>query len=193
MAGVRQFNEEEALERAMDVFWRQGFGATTMGDLAEATGVLRGSLYNAYGDKETLFLQVFARYQARFMEAARQALDKPTAERSLRDFFDFTIKSMTEGEPTRGCLTTKTATDETATSQPIKQALQGLLDGLEKLVAERLSRPDARSRLAVAPAEAARLVVTLTRGTVVMERVYGDAASLKSTANALVRMLLPKA
>ena len=47
MAGVRQFNEDDAFAHALDVFWRKGFRATSMLDLAEATGVQRGSLYNA--------------------------------------------------------------------------------------------------------------------------------------------------
>jgi AcrR family transcriptional regulator len=55
MAGTKQFNEEEALDRALDLFWRRGFGPTSMQDLAQATGVIRGSLYHAYGDKQAIF------------------------------------------------------------------------------------------------------------------------------------------
>jgi TetR/AcrR family transcriptional regulator, transcriptional repressor for nem operon len=59
MSGRRQFNEQQTLERALDVFWTKGYGATSMNDLAAATGVQRGSLYNAYDGKETLFLRVY--------------------------------------------------------------------------------------------------------------------------------------
>ena len=52
MAGVRQFDEQEVIAVALDVFWRKGLHDATMQDLAAATGVQRGSLYNAYGDKE---------------------------------------------------------------------------------------------------------------------------------------------
>jgi AcrR family transcriptional regulator len=190
MVGIRQFNEDQTLDLAMELFWRQGFGATSMPQLSEATGVLRGSLYNAYGDKQALFLEVFARYQTRFLAAARQALEEPNLERALKDFFAYTIASMTQGNPSRGCLTTKTAIDETASSEPIRQALRDLLDGLEALLMERFAMDQASQRLALEPTAAARLVITLTRGIVVIERLYKDGERLKEIANSLVEVLL---
>jgi len=190
MAGVRQFDEDDALDRVLAVFWRKGYGATSMQDLAEATGVLRGSLYNAYGGKESMFLAVFDRYKARYLASASKALDKPDIETALRDFFAFSIRSMTTGKPSRGCLTTKTATDESADSAEIHAALEGLLDGLERLLQQRFERDDARDRLRLSPAEAAQLVVTMTRGIVVMERIHGDAAKLRASASALIKLLL---
>ncbi len=71
MAGVRQFDEAAAMEAALSLFWRQGLAATSMPDLAGATGVQRGSLYNAYGDKEAIFLRAFDLYAERFLAAAR--------------------------------------------------------------------------------------------------------------------------
>ncbi|MGY2258970.1 TetR/AcrR family transcriptional regulator [Pseudomonas sp. SDO55104_S430] len=189
MAGVRQFNEEQTLDLAMELFWRQGFGATSMPQLAEATGVLRGSLYNAYGDKQALFLEVFARYKARFLDAVRQALDEPQLDLALKAFFAYTIASMTLGTPPRGCLTTKTAIDEAANSEPIREALRGLLDGLEALLVERFSTEEARERLTLDPVAAARLVVSQTRGIVVIERLYQDAQRLQDIADSLVAVL----
>ena len=193
MAGVRQFDAEQTIERALDVFWRKGLAATSMQDLAEATGVLRGSLYNAYKDKESLFLAAYGRYGQRVLEEAREVLDKASSpERALRNFFEYTIRSMTTGSPTRGCLTTKTVTEETGRGELVHAALKSFLDDFERVVKDRLSREDAASRLALAPADAARLVATLTRGIVVMERVYQDPAPLRKTADSLVRALFPK-
>lgn len=190
MVGIRQFNEDQTLDLAMEVFWRQGFGATSMPQLAEATGVLRGSLYNAYGDKQALFLEVFARYQARFLEAARQALSVPDLAQALKFFFAYTIGSMTQGTPPRGCLTTKTAIDETANSEPIRQALRNLLDSLEALLIERFDCAEAEQSLAMDAIAAARLVITLTRGIVVIERLYQDPQRLQDIADSLVDILL---
>ncbi|MFJ9030418.1 TetR/AcrR family transcriptional regulator [Streptomyces sp. NPDC102274] len=191
MAGQRQFDEKQTLHRALEVFWTKGYGATSMQDIATATGVLRGSLYNAYRDKETLFLCVFEGYRDDFLSEAAEMLAHLDVDRALGDLFDFTITSMTEGIPPRGCLTTKTATDTKAEGPRIETALRGLLDALEKLVRERLSKEDARLRLTVSPAEAARVLVTMTRGNVVMESVYHDAERLRATARSLVRALLP--
>ncbi|SCL51043.1 TetR/AcrR family transcriptional regulator [Micromonospora chersina] len=193
MAGQRQFDERRTLERAREVFWLKGYGATSMQDIAAATGVLRGSLYNAYHDKETLFLRVFEDYAEQFLADAAQALSRPTIDDALRDFFDFTITSMTTGVPTRGCLTTKTAIDIRADGERIRTALRDLLDKMEQLLHQRLSTNEARSRLAIPPAEAARLLITLTRGIVVMERVYQDPERLRATATSLIDALLPPA
>ncbi|MGW9025382.1 TetR/AcrR family transcriptional regulator [Streptomyces sp. NPDC055722] len=190
MAGRRQFDEQHTLGRILDVFWHQGYGATSMQDLATATGVQRGSLYNAYQDKESLFLRVFEDYADAFIADASTALDQPDVRRALEDFFDFTINSMTRGTPPRGCLSTKTATDTQADAEPIRAAIRRMLDRLEDTMAERLSRLDAAGRLTVPPAEAARVLITMTRGTVVMERVYQDPERLRATARSMIAMLL---
>lgn len=190
MVGIRQFNEDRTLDLAMEVFWRQGFGATSMPQLAGSTGVLRGSLYNAYGDKQALFLKVFARYQARFLEAASKALTDPDLAQALKAFFAYTIASMTQGTPPRGCLTTKTAIDETANSEPIRQALRDLLDSLEALLVERFASAEEQT-LAMEVTAAARLVITLTRGIVIIERLYQDPQRLQDIADSLVDILLP--
>ena len=196
MAGTKQFDEDEVLNRAMLLFWRRGYGATSMQDIAQATGVLRGSLYHAYGDKQALFLKIFARYQAAFLANVRAALDAPAAEEALRRYLAFSIETVTavaEDDVTRGCLTTKTATDETAMDAAIRGALRGLLDGVRGLLEERLSRPDAAGRLALPPAAAARFIVTATRGLVVVERVYGTDARLQAVADDLLHLLFPPA
>lgn len=191
MAGVRQFDESEMLAEALGVFRRKGLRATTMQDIAAATGVLRGSLYNAYGGKEEIFLLAFDSYVERFLAGMRQALDStPDPERGLRAMFDAAIASMTSGSPARGCLSTRTATEATLDDPRLQARLRGMLDELRRVVLAALSTEMARARLAVTPAEAADLVITFTRGLAVMERVYQDAAQLERIAAALVRALV---
>jgi len=188
MVGVRQFDEDAALDAVLGVFWQQGYGPTTMQDLAEASGVLRGSLYNAYGSKEALFLRAYARYTERYLAAVDAELAQPDVEQALRGFFNYLIDSMRKER--RGCMTTKAAVDEQAGAKPIRRAVRELLAALEARLLVRLSQRDARSRLSIAPEAAAQLLVTLTRGIVVMERVHGDVASLRATAEAALAALL---
>ncbi|AWS46105.1 TetR/AcrR family transcriptional regulator [Streptosporangium sp. 'caverna'] len=193
MVGQRQFDEKHALDRVREVFWLKGYGATSMQDLAAASGVQRGSLYNAYHDKETLFLRAFEGYADQFLAEAAEVLADQTVDQALSGFFDVTIASMTSGIPTRGCLTTKTAIDTRAEGERIRAALGDLLDNLERLLRERLSTEEARPRLTIPPAEAARVLVTMTRGIVVMERVYQDPERLRATAASLITALLAPA
>ncbi|MCA7082713.1 TetR/AcrR family transcriptional regulator; helix-turn-helix transcriptional regulator [Cupriavidus sp. DB3] len=190
MAGVRQFDESLALDKALALFWQKGYAATSMQELAEATGVQRGSLYNAYGDKETLFLRVFDVYRERFVSQMREALDKPRLRDALRSFFGCVIASMTTGMPTRGCLSTKTAVGTEDLDGPLRTALKALLDDIEQVLVERLSREGEPSQLALPPRQAARLIVTFTRGLVVVERVYQDEKRLRAAADNLVAVLL---
>jgi hypothetical protein len=125
----------------------------------------------------------------------RAALAAPTAEEALRRYLRFAIDTVTavdDEEVTRGCLTTKTATDETAMGDAIRAALRGLLDDVQGLLADRLAQPDAAG-LALPPAAAARLITTTTRGMVVLERVYRDVAQLEAVADDLLRLMFPRA
>jgi TetR/AcrR family transcriptional regulator, transcriptional repressor for nem operon len=191
MAGVRQFDEEAMLEQALELFWQKGFANTTMQDLAAATGVQRGSLYNAYGNKDTLFLKVFERYRLAFLEQMRDALAPPNLRDALRSFFDFVISSMTTGIPTRGCLSTKTALGSEVLDPSLQSALRLLLDDIEAALVERLSVDS--EGLPVHVRQAARLIVTFTRGLVVIERVYAEEKRMRASADALVKLLLPSA
>ena len=190
MAGVRQFDEEQALEKALELFWLKGYSATSMQDLAEVTGIQRGSLYNAYQNKETLFLRVFDVYRNRYVGQMREALDKPGLRASLRSFFTYAITSMTTGEPTRGCLSTKTALGTEDLDGAVREALKDLLDDIEQALYERLSRPDHEGQLMLPSRQAASLIVTFTRGIVVIERVYQDEKRLRSMADMLITLLL---
>jgi TetR/AcrR family transcriptional regulator, transcriptional repressor for nem operon len=190
MAGVRQFDEREALSLALEVFRTQGFRSTSMMDLAAGTGVQRGSLYHAYGSKEEIFLRAFAGYAEQFLAGVARALDRPDKRTALLSFFDFSIRAITADVPSRGCLSTRTAIDASATSPRVETAVRELLDHLEGLVYERLAATEEGVSLTVDPRAAARLVVTTTRGLAVMEFAGFDRAQLGDIATTLTDSLL---
>jgi AcrR family transcriptional regulator len=192
LVGVKQFDEAKALADALEVFWRQGVAATSMLDLAHATGIQRGSLYNAYGDKEAIFLRAFDLYAERFLESVRRSLNADNPEAALAGFFEAAIANMTAGSPSRGCLTTKTANDGSAASPKVRQKLRCLLDTLTVTIERAMSRKNIRDGLTLTPQETAKIVVAFTRGLAVMERVYGRRDNLTETAAALVKSLVHK-
>lgn len=189
MAGTRQFNEQEMLDKALKLFWAKGYSDTTMKDIAEETGVQRGSLYNAYGDKDVIFLRVFSLYRAKYVEQMLATLQAPTLRGALESFFDFAINSMTTGTPTRGCLSTKTIVGTEAPDEAIKAQVKALLDDIETALSERISRADEQDNLALDPIAAAQLIVTLTRGLVVIERTFQDKQRLQNVAHSLLSTL----
>jgi TetR/AcrR family transcriptional regulator, transcriptional repressor for nem operon len=181
MVGARQFDEQEVIAIALEVFWRKGLHDATMLDLAEATGVQRGSLYNAYGDKETIFLRAFDQYARQFLETAEHALSRgDDAGARLQNFLDVVIVNMTGGSPPRGCLTTRTALDAAMSSPEVRQRVQHLLRRLEQLVANAIG--SSGKRTAADASRLARVVVTFTRGLAVMERAGYGRKQLKEAA-----------
>ena len=80
MARPRSFDEGEVLRAARDHFWFTGYAAARVDDIAAATGLGKGSLYGAFGDKHQLFLRTFDEHCAALVEAVRRALDGPDAE-----------------------------------------------------------------------------------------------------------------
>ena len=83
MAGVKQFDRDDLLDHAMTVFWRNGYQATSIQDLVEATGVNRGSLYATFGDKRGLFLAVIEHYSDRFGKPVMAELNDPDPRRAI--------------------------------------------------------------------------------------------------------------
>src|ERR671918_521967 len=79
----REFDLDEALERAMEVFWRQGYEGTSLGELTAAMGINRPSLYAAFGNKEALFRKALDRYVDERMAFIRAAIEEPTARRAV--------------------------------------------------------------------------------------------------------------
>lgn len=189
MAMVRQFDEEAVLGKVLELFWIKGWQGTSMADLAEATDVQRGSLYHAYGSKERLFQLAFDRYAERVLAESREALDAPSARLALERFFDVSITSMTADVPPRGCFTTKTAVDSDAIGEVMQKRVRDLLEQLEEVLAQALSRDALRASLAVPPDRAAQAIIAFTRGLAVMERIYHEPSRLRELA-ALQIMLL---
>jgi AcrR family transcriptional regulator len=80
----RSFDRDKALERAMQVFWRQGYEATSVSDLTRAMGINPPSLYAAFGDKERLYLDALERYQrSRLAAVAKWFGEEPTAKAAV--------------------------------------------------------------------------------------------------------------
>jgi TetR/AcrR family transcriptional repressor of nem operon len=191
MVGTRQFDEDALLEVALKTFWQHGFAATSMIDMAEATGVQRGSLYNAYGDKERLFLLAYERYASRFLDSVKQTLSDPDPAVALAALFKETIDNMTEGAPSRGCLTTKTALDLPLAGKAIEARVRQLIEDFTAVIRDALSTPAARRKLSCDPGAAADLIVTFTRGLAVMERAFHDPRQLEKMAEQFLRILVP--
>jgi TetR/AcrR family transcriptional repressor of nem operon len=104
MARHKEFDRDEALGRAMEVFWARGYEATSVGDLVEHMGINRQSLYDTFGDKHSLYLAALDRY--REVEGRRmfELLERPgSVRRALRQLFEGVVECALGGDERRGC------------------------------------------------------------------------------------------
>ena len=98
----REFDEQRALEAAMDEFWKKGYESTSLNDLCCCTGLHKGSLYQAFGDKHRLFIRALNHYAEReFEDVAAAAFEQDSPLDSIRALVRTVCDHAAEG---RGCL-----------------------------------------------------------------------------------------
>ncbi len=104
MARHKEFDRDEALHKAMEVFWARGYAAASIQDLVKQMGINRQSLYDTFGDKHTLYLKALDRYGEVEGRRIFELLEQPgSVKKSLRQLFDGVVEgSLCEGQR-RGC------------------------------------------------------------------------------------------
>ncbi|WP_055558118.1 TetR/AcrR family transcriptional regulator [Streptomyces sp. NBRC 110028] len=100
----RGFDADEALERAMRVFWEQGYEGASLTDLTKAMGITRTSMYAAFGNKEDLFRKALERYTEGPASYGARALREPTARQVATAFLDGSVRATTRPGCPAGCL-----------------------------------------------------------------------------------------
>lgn len=141
MARPRAFDDDKALDAAIDCFWSHGLGATSVRDLAAGMGINGPSLYNAFGDKRTLFVQALERYSERSMRSLIRRLESGRSPgNAIREFFAALIeKSLTDPEH-RGCLIVNSALEVSQHDTELKQMIASYLGEIEAFFRRCLER-----------------------------------------------------
>lgn len=138
----RLFDKDEALERAMDVFWLRGYDGASMSDLAQAMALNPPSIYAAFGSKEGLFLAAIEKYRETGAGGIWSVLDSDADARSVAEHvLRRTADTFTRTTPPRGCMIVLTAL-ETESAHPDVCAV------LERYRKENARRLEARFRQA---------------------------------------------
>ena len=129
----RSFDETEALERAIQVYWSKGYDGVTIDDLVAGMGVGRPSLYSVFGDKRALFLRVLKAYaEKKGARAAKALLSPQTLRELLARFLKHAVESATEKGSARGCLLVCVA--PLVDDAEVRQFLQNAAAGAAALV-----------------------------------------------------------
>lgn len=194
MARTKTFEQEAVLERAMHVFWRQGFESTSIQDLVDATGINRASMYATFGDKEHLFLAAIDLYLAR-VNAKRLAIlaERGSAPEILQRYFDDLIQFST-GEGRRlGCLLTNTAVELAPRNDRVGAKLREVMGRVEEAFYKLLRGGQAQGEVTrEQDARAmARFLVGTVQGLRVLARANPDEAVLRDVVRVTLKAIAP--
>lgn len=186
----REFDLDKALERAMQLFWRQGYEGTSLNDLTRELGVTRPSLYAAFESKESLFLKALDLYEARagYREAA---LTAPTASAYARALLEGAADLHGDKKNPPGCLGVQGALACAPESDAIRTELIRRRKIGEGIIRDRLKRAKAEGDLPTEadPADLARYLSIVIYGITVQAAGGATRKELRSVAELALQNL----
>jgi TetR/AcrR family transcriptional repressor of nem operon len=183
MARPREFDPEQALDRALNVFWAKGFEATSLDDLCAATGLSRSSLYAAFGDKHALLLAAIDRYsEHRIAAFLGERFGKPRPVRvAFAAFFDELIDRIVSGSGRRGCFLGNCAAELPRDDRVAQARVRDGLIRIEETFEAALSAARERGELSrrVDQRALARFFMCVTQGLRLVGKANSDRATLE--------------
>jgi TetR/AcrR family transcriptional repressor of nem operon len=104
MARTKDFDEQEVLTKAIELFWRKGYNATSMQDLVDTLGISRSSLYDTYTDKHTLFVKALETYQVAAAARIQAIIDNSTsAKETVKKLLELATTDLLADKEQKGC------------------------------------------------------------------------------------------
>ena len=118
MARTKAYNELEVLDKAMNLFWRNGFESTSMQMLEKEMGINKFSIYSSFGSKNGLFIQSIKNYKIKLSKVLSVLKNSNNGLVGLKQYFYDFIEFSKENEAFRGCLVTNTSNELNAGADP---------------------------------------------------------------------------
>lgn len=191
MARPREFDETTVLEAAMQCFWARGFGQTSIRDLAEQMGITGASLYNAFGDKRSLYRQAFVHYLAQTVRDRVARLERLPPLTAIRAFFEEIIDRSVDDEQRRGCMLVNAALELAPYDNEFQELVVEELSFIEAFFRRCVEAGQKDGTIAGAlPANGlARLLLSVLIGVRVLARTCPERMVLEGAANSVLALL----
>lgn len=177
----REFNDTAVIDAAMEVFWEKGYEACSTEDLCQRTGLGRGSLYNAFGNKQTLYGRVLQRYYELGIQGQLQILDEPgTAKERLRRLLASAVEADLRCSERKGCMGVNSAMEMASKDQTVSQLLHRHVVRLEQAVCHTIALGQRAGEISSKrpPLELARIVLACFYGLRVLAKAVDDCSML---------------
>lgn len=190
MPRTKEFEPGEALDAAMQLFWRNGYAATSIRDLLDGMGIGYGSLYNTFGDKHALFLACLDR----FRELRTSWIDEVLEDSGLsgiEEVFRRTVDGLVGFEPRRGCLLANTAVELGPHDAEVAAKISRYVRHTEAVFERAVIRAQEAGEIPADrdPRALARFLVNALHGMRVLARVGTDRAVLEDAVRVALDVL----
>jgi len=191
MPWEKSFDEETAVENAMQVFWEKGFEPASIADLLAETGLNKGSLYNAFGGKQQLFVRALQKYdrERQAMLAKLEALDDP--QKAIATFFDNTVARTVADQDHKGCFLFNTALQINTHDEEVNTIVTNGVREVEAFFRRSIEVGQARGEMPkeLAPEATAKALLALIVAIRVLGRGVFTEASLRTIADQGKRLI----
>lgn len=188
----KEFDIDNAIDRAQRVFWMKGYEATSMSDLTEAMGINKGSLYNAFGSKKELFTQTLLKYDRENRQQALEQLETiEDPHVAVTTLFDSLIAESMSDTERKGCLLVNTALELPNHGDEVRQMVSSALGDFEGFFKRLISRGH---KLGTIPKRAkagdtSKSLLSMVVGLRVLARGVFDAADLRAIKRDALRLI----
>ncbi len=192
MPRVKLFDEQEVLTKAMNLFWKQGYAATSVQDLVKHLGINRASLYDTFGDKEQLFKKSFELYRKNNIEGIKQFFEnQENIREGFARLFENAIREAIQDQDRKGCFVVNTTTELVPNDESIAEVLENNKSDFESIFLEYLQKgKDARQITTNKDLRSiAALFYTLYNGLRVVSKVQPDERNLSDTVQVALSLL----
>jgi TetR/AcrR family transcriptional regulator, transcriptional repressor for nem operon len=192
MPKSKLFDQEEVLDKIMNLFWEKGFNGTSIDDLVQTAGINRSSLYDTFGDKESLYLLALKRYREKSKDFIEQSCQKETSPRKkIESFFAYTIKDILNEEYGKGCFMLN-ATSELANQwKEVSKEAGDNYDALENYFLQWIKQGQALGEINTQhkPKALARYLVSSLNGLRLLGQTKKDKEILKDIVSIVLKSL----
>lgn len=192
MARPREFDETAVLNAATELFWKRGFEATSIRDLADRMGLTTASLYNAYGDKRALYKRVLERYANNALGSCATGLASGASGiEAIESFFRELARDTAADPDLRGCLVVNAALESAPHDAQFKAIVSAVFQQLESLFRDCAARghTDGSVTRSQSAEDIARLLLGTMLGIRVLARARPEPVLLEGVVRATISLL----
>ena len=192
MARQKEFEREEVLEKALEVFWCKGYNATSFQTLTEGMCINRQSIYDTYGDKHALFIEALKHYYKKNSECLAAHFSQPKPVKVLfMSFFENTIINTTCRQKDKGCflqnVTLEMVPEDPEVQDIVNQNLQNLAQTFEATIRRGIQSGEIIT--SQSPETLSMYLVNTAQGLITLGKTITETSKLRSVAEVAINAL----